>query len=177
MHALYMSADRIGPAGKVLAANIHRIRTRAGLTFAELSARTQEIGQPIAILGLRRIERGERRVDFDDLLILAVALDTAPVNLMVPLLSDTVPYPIGDREYGCETVRRWIAGGDLDRDRTFAEPIGIPDVAELDHLLQWLPEERRKLVLRDWLNEQYDPTPEEEEEAWLKEQAAKGDQS
>jgi len=31
--------------------------------------------------------------------------------------------------------------------------------------------------MRDWLNEQYDPTSEEEEETWLKEQGTKGDRS
>ncbi len=140
----------------MLAANISRLRKAKKLTFAELSARTEEIGQPIAILGLRRIERAERRVDYDDLLTLAIALGVHPINLMVPADTDVVPYPIGESEFGSLTVRRWITGqGHLDPDVLFFEPIPYPRVAELDALLGWLPEGRREHVLRDWLNEQY----------------------
>ena len=152
----------MGPAGKVLAANISRIRKFRGLTFAELSARTDEIGNPIAILGLRRIERGERRVDFDDLLTLAVALRTAPVDLMSPAYTDTVPYPIGSSEYGSRTVHHWITGqGALYQgSNRLVSPAPYPRLAELEELLSWLPEDRRQTVLREWVREQY---PEEEE--------------
>jgi transcriptional regulator with XRE-family HTH domain len=169
MHNGHM-ADRVGPAGRVLAANIQRIRKRKKLTFAEVSARTEEIGQPIAVLGLRRIERGERRVDFDDLLCLARALRVAPVDLMVPVWhTDTVPFPIGNQEFGCRTVHDWVAGATdaleppppMGRMR-FASPRGIPDIAELDQMLRWLPDERRERVLRNWALEQY---PDEEEQS------------
>jgi transcriptional regulator with XRE-family HTH domain len=152
-------ADRVGPAGKVLAANIQRLRKRKGLTFAELSARTEKIGNPIAVLGLRRIERAERRVDYDDLLALAVALEVPPVDLMVPaLVSDVVPYPIGTSEYGCSTVYEWVRGGKLtppDPEYPWAELKGFPKVEEMSELLQWLPDERRQRVLRDWVLEGY----------------------
>jgi transcriptional regulator with XRE-family HTH domain len=180
----YMDSNRIGPAGRVLAANLQMIRKRRKLTFAELSARTEEIGTPIPVLGLRRIERGERRVDFDDLLALAVALDVHPVNLMVPNVSDTVPYPIGTQEYGCRTVHEWISGAGelepLNPETPWASPLALPypDVAQLSDLLQWLPEDRRNAVLRDWMNEQYhDPDPEEVERDWMRERDTNGDQS
>jgi transcriptional regulator with XRE-family HTH domain len=170
MYTLYMVTERVGSAGKMLAANISRIRKRKKLSFLEVAARTEEVGQPIAVLGLRRIERGERRVDYDDLLTLAIALDTAPINLMAPAVSDTVPYPIGKQEYGTRTVREWISGGSLrpsDPEVPWAapDPDPYPGVAELSDLLQWLPEDRRNAVLRDWLNETYEPTDEEVEEA------------
>jgi transcriptional regulator with XRE-family HTH domain len=150
-------ADRVGPAGKVLAANISRVRKYRGLTFAEVSARTEEIGQPIAVLGLRRIERGERRVDYDDLLTLAIALRTAPVDLMVPAGTDTVPYPIGSAEYGSETVYEWIRGrGALYQgSNRLTTSAPYPRLAELEELLSWLPEDRRQTVLREWVLEQY----------------------
>lgn len=144
----------------MLAANIQRIRKAKGLTFAEVSARTEKIGQPIAVLGLRRIERTERRVDFDDLLTLAIALEVPPVDLMVPaLVSDAVPYPIGTSEYGCSTVYEWVRGDGYleppDPEYPWAEPKGIPKVEEMSELLQWLPEERRQRVIRDWVLEGY----------------------
>jgi transcriptional regulator with XRE-family HTH domain len=154
-------ADRVGPAGKVLAANISRIRRRKGLTFAELSARTEKIGTPIAVLGLRRIERAERRVDYDDLLTLAVALEVPPVDLMVPwAVSDVIPYPIGDSEYGTRTVYDWVAGaGELvppEEQVPWAEPKGyVPSVEEMAELLKWLPDGRRQQVLRNWVLEGY----------------------
>lgn len=161
MHTGLM-AERVGPAGQVLAANIQRIRKARGLTFAEVSARTEEIGQPIAVLGLRRIERAERRVDYDDLLCVARALDVSPITLMVPALTDVVPYPIGSSEFGSKTVRQWISGqGNLDPDDPFMNPAPYPRIAELEELLRWLPDDRRQSVLRNWVLEQY---PEEEED-------------
>ena len=75
---------RVGPAGRTLAANIKRIREAQRLTFVEVAKRLEDIGRPIAVLGLRRIEKGERRVDADDLLALAAVLGVHTVDLLVP---------------------------------------------------------------------------------------------
>jgi transcriptional regulator with XRE-family HTH domain len=160
-------AERVGPAGKALAANISRIRKARGLTFAEVSARTEEIGQPIAILGLRRIERGERRVDYDDLLTLAVALGVAPVDLMVPDVSNKVPFPLPGGEVGCATAREWVRGHLASAEGSdlfdlFTNPLTSPDVAELAELLRWMPEDRRRVVLRHWAIEEYEDDEEDE---------------
>ncbi len=42
------------------------------------------MGREIPPLGLRRIESGERRVDADDLVALAVALGVTPITLLMP---------------------------------------------------------------------------------------------
>jgi transcriptional regulator with XRE-family HTH domain len=142
----------------VLAANIKRRRKAHRLTYAELSTRTEEAGQRIPVLALRRIETGERRVDFDDLLILAVALGDHPVDLMVPdPRTDVVPYPVGDQEYGSKTVHDWITGrGSLiPNDSPFASPFLFPHLGDLEDLLGWLPRERRQQVLRDWVLAEY----------------------
>ena len=52
----------------------HRVRTAQRLGYAELARNLAKVGRPIPELGLRRIERGERRVDFDDLLALSYVL-------------------------------------------------------------------------------------------------------
>lgn len=161
--SLYRSRNRaVGMRIRVLtwtAGNrLRRRRKLHRLTYAELSARTKEAGQLIPVLGLRRIETGERRVDFDDLLILAVALGVHPVDLMVPdPRTDVVPYPVGDSEYGSKTVHDWIAGSGslVPKDSPFASPFGFPHLEDLPDLLSWLPEDHRQQVLREWVLDQY----------------------
>ena len=74
----------LGPTGNTCRENFTRYRLAAGLSYAELSRRMTELGRGIPPLGLRRIEAGERRVDVDDLLVLAVALDVTPNALLFP---------------------------------------------------------------------------------------------
>ena len=62
--------------------NIKRIREGQRVTYVELSKRLAVLGRPIPVLGLRRIERGERRVDVDDLLALAAAFGVEPIRLL-----------------------------------------------------------------------------------------------
>jgi len=52
--------------------------------LAQLSARLAELGRPILPNGISRIEQGERRVDVDDLVALALALDVSPNALLMP---------------------------------------------------------------------------------------------
>jgi transcriptional regulator with XRE-family HTH domain len=49
-----------------------------------LSRQLAEVGREIPPLGLRRIESGERRVDVDDLVALAVVFDVSPLALLLP---------------------------------------------------------------------------------------------
>ncbi|WP_219460207.1 helix-turn-helix domain-containing protein [Nonomuraea rhizosphaerae] len=72
----------LGPVGESLRQNIKRIRESQRLTYTELSKKLTTAGRPIAILGLRRIERGQRRVDVDDLVALAAAFGITPSDLL-----------------------------------------------------------------------------------------------
>lgn len=74
----------LGPVGEALRHNIRRIREAHRLTYVELSERLAAAGRPIPVLGLRRVERGERRVDVDDLVALALVLDVSPALLLLP---------------------------------------------------------------------------------------------
>jgi transcriptional regulator with XRE-family HTH domain len=104
--------NALGPSGEMLMNNIKRIREGQRVTYVELSERLAALGRPIPVLGLRRIERGERRVDVDDLLALAKALNVSPVALLVPVDLD------GDAPYGvtpaltttAAQARAWISG-------------------------------------------------------------------
>ncbi len=80
----------LGPTGTTVADNIRRLRTGRGLAFTGLAERLAAIGRPIPTLGLRKLEAYERRVDADDLVALAVALDVSPVTLLMPPAEDSV---------------------------------------------------------------------------------------
>ncbi|QZT56734.1 hypothetical protein [Mycolicibacterium austroafricanum] len=74
----------IGATGKTVADNVKRLREGQRLAFVDLAATLESIGKPIPTLGLRHIEAYKRRVDTDDLVALAVALDVSPVTLLMP---------------------------------------------------------------------------------------------
>jgi transcriptional regulator with XRE-family HTH domain len=80
----------LGPTGEHVRANVARLRGRT--QYKELSEKLTRLGRPIPPLGLRRIEAGERRVDADDLMALAVALDVPPNSLLLPH-TDPSPEP------------------------------------------------------------------------------------
>ncbi|MED5813858.1 XRE family transcriptional regulator [Mycolicibacterium sp. 050232] len=78
----------LGATGETVAENVRRLR--GDMQYTKLAARLIEIGRPIPTLGLRKIESNERRVDTDDLLALAAALEVSPIALLMP-------YPSADR--------------------------------------------------------------------------------
>jgi transcriptional regulator with XRE-family HTH domain len=65
------------PAGEIerlgvrVGLNVRHLRRAHEMTFGQLSDLLTRNGQPISINGLGRLERGERRVDVDDLAALA----------------------------------------------------------------------------------------------------------
>ena len=54
-------------ANEVVRQNIRRLRTGRQVPYAALADLLSEAGHPIPVLGLRRIEGGERRVDVGEL--------------------------------------------------------------------------------------------------------------
>jgi transcriptional regulator with XRE-family HTH domain len=79
-----MRKIELGGFGEDVARNVRRVREAAGMTYAELSRRLDTWNRPIPVLGLRHIESGQRRVDVDDLVALGVALNVAPITLLLP---------------------------------------------------------------------------------------------
>jgi transcriptional regulator with XRE-family HTH domain len=73
-----------GPTSARVAANLRRIRRAADVTTAALSKRLAAIGHPIADTGITKTEKGDRRVDADDLVALALALGVTPNTLLLP---------------------------------------------------------------------------------------------
>lgn len=79
-------SNDLGPIGKQVAANVRRYRDGSSprLSTQELANRMTSLGRPIAATGITRIEAGQRRVDADDLVALAVALEVSPILLLLP---------------------------------------------------------------------------------------------
>lgn len=71
-----------GPTSERVSRNVRRYREDARLTLAGLSRRMAVVGRPMDTPQLAKIEGGQRRVDVDDLMALAEALD-APVDEML----------------------------------------------------------------------------------------------
>ncbi|MFH9589169.1 helix-turn-helix domain-containing protein [Streptomyces luteogriseus] len=136
----------MGPVGEALMHNIKRIREGQRLTFVKLSEELTEIGRPIPILGLRRIERGERRVDAEELLALAYVLGVQPVDLLVPPeLEDEASYSIAPTvQVTAGAARDWISGVGF---------LPSTDVADMARALQWMPKSRQPLVAARWLQQ------------------------
>lgn len=111
----------LGPTGQQVRANIRRFREQRKLSYRELSDRLTEAGRPIPTLGLSRIENGERRVDADDLIALAVALKVNPSALLLP--ANVVGREAGDVEItGAGLVPGWLAWGWADGWSPLADP-------------------------------------------------------
>jgi len=83
-------ANDLGPTGRAVATNLARIRNSLGLSTNQLSHLLGDVGRPIAASAISKIEGGTRRVDSDDLVALAIALDVPPAALLLP--------PVADRE-------------------------------------------------------------------------------
>lgn len=96
--------------GAVVAKNVGEIRRSRGLTVRDLAARLAELGHRLLASGVSRIENGERRVDVDDLVALARALDVSPVRLLLPAEPGEVALPGDDRAWPWQAVWRWAVG-------------------------------------------------------------------
>lgn len=110
---------RSGAVAARVAANVRLIRNQRGLTSYQLSAKLDDIGWPIAQSGIVRIEGGQRAVSVDDLVALALALDTSPNALLFPAEvtgngTDQYPWPIlNDKTPASQAdMWRWADGDD-----------------------------------------------------------------
>ena len=78
------NAVKRGPTATTVAANVKRLREQLNLGLRALAQRLADVGRPLTHAALDKIERGTRRVDVDDLMALAAALDVSPATLLMP---------------------------------------------------------------------------------------------
>ncbi|MFJ3229762.1 helix-turn-helix domain-containing protein [Streptomyces sp. NPDC086787] len=112
-----------GPVSRYVAANVLRFRTDRGLSTTRLAAALKELGHSIPATGITRIEKGERRVDTDDLVALGLALNVSPAALLLPPTEDSeTPVQLtGQVDLPARKAWAWVDGDEphapTDRDR------------------------------------------------------------
>ncbi len=74
----------IGAAGRRVAENLARLRGSRRLSQIDLAGRLMKLGRPMSAYSISKIESKDRRMDVDDLVALAVALETTPNRLLLP---------------------------------------------------------------------------------------------
>jgi len=129
----------LGPTGEAVAHNIATARKWQNLTWTDVSRRLEERGRRIPPLGIRRIEEGERRVDADDLVAIAAALEVSPATLLMPPTStpDTKAVASGIEPTDALELWRWITA-------TAGRPPG--SAVEVD--LEWMHRARPAWTFR-----------------------------
>jgi transcriptional regulator with XRE-family HTH domain len=99
--------ERIGPT-------VRRLRRERGLDLRALADRLAEEGHPIKLGQLSKLELGDRRVDVDDLVALAVVLNVTPTQLLMPEPpaegEDQVVTLTPHRRTGWHRAWQWMCG-------------------------------------------------------------------
>jgi transcriptional regulator with XRE-family HTH domain len=141
----------IDATGKQTAANIERLRSTLGISQRQLAARLTELGRPIPGTALSKIERGERRVDVDDLAAFAIALGVGPATLLLPPVADDTEVKVT----GAGTVTAKAAWDWADGISPLLPPPGEgEDEGALAHAMRSRPEGRRADRLADTVSPQ-----------------------
>ncbi len=129
------------PTASRVAANLREVRKARGLDLADVSARMARLGRPLSISGLSKVERGQRGVDVDDLVALALALDVTPNRLL--LTAEATPEGITELtpKMGASPAAcwRWATGDEAFRVDPWSDK---PNVLDLDRLERWHRENR-----------------------------------
>lgn len=117
----------LGVTGETVMENLKR--ARGEMTYAELARRLEAMGRPIPPLGLRRMEAGERRVDVDDLMSLAMVLRVSPLALLLPQGGQSHTSDFGGKTIRNDQLWQWaigerpLAGGDPRRFQADSLPL------------------------------------------------------
>jgi len=77
------NSDGINPVAARVAENVRTLRKERGLDLADVAERMAELGRPLSLNGVSKVERGKRGVDVDDLVALALALNVSPLRLLL----------------------------------------------------------------------------------------------
>ena len=141
-----------GPTAERVAANVRILRQERGLGLAQLSELMSEAGQGVSLGALSKLENGDRRVDVDDLMALAVALDVSPARLLLPATANpdeeiglTPETTVSERE-----AWQWSAGNEPLPDGRTVLDLGRVARFEVENRPHDPPDETSLAQMRDW---------------------------
>ncbi|MFC4500676.1 helix-turn-helix domain-containing protein [Streptomyces vulcanius] len=104
-------AAQYGPVAEAVAKNVERLRKTRNKTIYSLSGELSEVGRPITPSAIAKIEKQQRQVTVDDLVALAVVLNTSPISLLLPPEWGDGPVDLtSERRLTARTAWRWIRG-------------------------------------------------------------------
>jgi transcriptional regulator with XRE-family HTH domain len=133
--------QKVGPTGRRVMRNLKELRGR--IPVRELSQRLAHLGRPIVPSGITKMEQGSRRVDVDDLVALALALDVSPNRLLLDATADDEPVALTE---GQEVSRRqgweWATGHEPMPERLWDEDRDRRHILNFDRLAAFRAENR-----------------------------------
>lgn len=105
-------AGRERSPSEVLADQLPGIRQRLNdMSGADLSARVEALGGKLGRMAISKIENKQRGVSLDETLLLAAALDVAPIHLFLPR-EDEGEVMIGTSKVPAVLARAWVRGSE-----------------------------------------------------------------
>lgn len=129
-----MAIPESGPAASQVARNIQRVRKARQLKQSDVSERLAAAGRPTLPTVVSKIERGERRIDVDDLVAFGRALGVPPVLLLYPLGEEQDVEALAGHTVSTWEAFRWFVG-----EAPFPGDLGTPhgEVDETTGLAEW----------------------------------------
>lgn len=129
-----MAIPESGPAAAEVARNIQRVRKARQLKQSDVSARLAAAGRPTLATVVSKIERGDRRIDVDDLVAFGRALGVPPALLLYPLGEDEEVEVLPGQRFSTWEAFRWFVG-----EAPFPGDAGVPhgEVDQTTGLAEW----------------------------------------
>lgn len=112
-------ADWPAELSRRIGAAIYDTRESQNVSAVKLAARTAELGYPIHRVAISKLESGERAITVPELVILAAALNTVPLALLLPGTVDETIEILPDNPMSGATAIGWFTG------TTSATPAGV----------------------------------------------------
>lgn len=121
--------------------NVEQLREARGLSFRGLAERLAALGRPILPSVLHALSKGDRRVDADDLMALAVALKVPPSAILLPrdVARDDMIVLTPTTRQRAWAVWEWADGRTPLPDEDAGDGFDIPAAAAVDFLTNGRP--------------------------------------
>jgi transcriptional regulator with XRE-family HTH domain len=134
------NAVQPGPTSKRVSENIERLRRVRGLSQAQLANELTRVGRPMLDTAVSKMERGTRRIDVDDLVAIALALNVSPVALLMPSNASLEKVALTNKISLSEQITWLWAAGEAPASDFLLDPVG--DHAEEEHKEYWATREK-----------------------------------